>query len=169
MKNFKRFTVICLTLLLCNSCSSEKPEFINESNVKQLQNEKEIATINNLLENIKPQLNERAKDLEEFNYISFEVVKNLNTNEITLENFKELSLFPIADLTQNNRSTYTISCDNNGDGESDWEEQCSGIGSCGKLVKKCLDEGGCAEICENKSLEGQAYASVEIIFIPGKK
>ena len=39
---------------------------------------------------------------------------------------------------------YQVSCDN---GDSSWDEGCEGKWSCGKLIAKCLDEGGCATIC----------------------
>ncbi len=41
---------------------------------------------------------------------------------------------------------YQVVCDL---GEDSWEESCNGKFSCGKLIAKCLDEGGCATMCNN--------------------
>ncbi len=46
---------------------------------------------------------------------------------------------------------YQVNCDN---GESSWSGDCDGKWSCGKLIAKCLDEGGCATICQ----QTMAYA-----------
>ena len=46
---------------------------------------------------------------------------------------------------------YQVDCDN---GESSWSGDCDGKWSCGKLIAKCLDEGGCATICQ----QTMAYA-----------
>ena len=45
-------------------------------------------------------------------------------------------------------SDYTVTCCCNSDGGDLWSEGCSGKWSCGSLVGDCLDDGGCAEICE---------------------
>lgn len=48
---------------------------------------------------------------------------------------------------------YTIYC-NKGRDKNDkakgWRKGCSKTISCGKMVVKCLDEGGCGNICKNK-------------------
>ena len=46
---------------------------------------------------------------------------------------------------------YQVDCDN---GESSWSGDCDGKWSCGKLIAKCLDEGGCATIYQ----QTMAYA-----------
>lgn len=168
MKILKRFFNLCMLLILISSCNTDYPEISTDIDATKSQTNKEVEVINNLLESITPELQSRASTLDEFEFITFEVVKNLKTKAITLENFKEVSLFPITDLMSNQRSTYVISCDNGGDGSDDWEAECTGVSSCGKLIKKCLDQGGCAQVCEIKSGDGQSYASVELTFIPGK-
>lgn len=40
---------------------------------------------------------------------------------------------------------YQVDCDN---GDDSWSKECNGKLSCGKLIAKCLDQGGCATICE---------------------
>ena len=169
MKILKRFFNLCLILILISACNTDYPEISADIEVTKSQTKNEVEVINNLLESIKPELQSRASTLEEFEFITFEVVKNMKTKVITLENFKEVRLFPITDLMSGQRSTYVISCFNGGDGSDDWEAECTGVSSCGKLIKKCLDQGGCAQVCEIKSGNGQSYASVELTFIPGKQ
>ena len=50
---------------------------------------------------------------------------------------------------------YKVSCDNS---DNSWTKNCSGIRSCGKLIAKCLDEGGCAT----------AY-QLEMVYLPQTK
>ena len=40
------------------------------------------------------------------------------------------------------KDKYQVSC------STGWDKTCGGAYSCGTLVKKCLDSGGCAEVCE---------------------
>lgn len=49
---------------------------------------------------------------------------------------------------------YQVDCDRGGTGSDNWSEDCDGKWSCGKLIAKCLDEGGCATICQQR----MAYA-----------
>ena len=54
------------------------------------------------------------------------------------------NFFPV-DWSDNVRlSNYSISCDN---GENSWDNDCSKPMACARLVKKCLEQGGCANIC----------------------
>lgn len=41
---------------------------------------------------------------------------------------------------------YQVVCDL---GKDSWDEFCNGKISCGRLIAKCLDEGGCATMCNN--------------------
>jgi len=42
---------------------------------------------------------------------------------------------------------YNVDCDL---GEDSWSGECDGKFSCGRMIYKCLEAGGCAEICEKK-------------------
>ena len=44
--------------------------------------------------------------------------------------------------------SYTVTCEK--DGDETWSEDCGGKYSCGKLIAKCLEEDGCAEICKKE-------------------
>lgn len=170
MKTIKKIAILCIIMFQLLSCINEKPESIQSQLDDYKHADIEVKTINKLLENIRPSLQAWSSKLKEFEFITFEVVKNMNTDEITLANFKATEIFPISTVDayyKSARSTYIVSCDNEGDGD-DWEEECSGIASCGALVKKCFEEGGCAQICENKSTSEVQYASVELIFLPVK-
>ncbi len=48
------------------------------------------------------------------------------------------------------KDDYQVECDRGGDGKDDWSKDCDGKWSCGKLIAKCLDEGGCATICKQR-------------------
>jgi hypothetical protein len=54
-------------------------------------------------------------------------------------------------VVQSRADTYKVSCSKkvytDNQGNSTDETECSGSYSCGTAIKKCLDAGGCAEIC----------------------
>ncbi len=54
-------------------------------------------------------------------------------------------------------SDYQVSCDN---GDGSWDSPCKGVRSCGKLIAKCLEEGGCATICRQQMV----YAPEDKVF-----
>lgn len=170
MKTIKTASIISIFMLSFVACITENPEPIQTQIDKNKAIEKEISSIDNLLDDIKPSLQAWSANLKEFEFITFEVVKNLNTDEISLANFKAVEIFPITSADayyKLQRASYIVSCDNEGD-DNDWEEECSGVYSCGALVKRCFEEGGCAQICENKSRGEVQYASVELMFLPAK-
>lgn len=170
MKTIKIVSALCIILLSFASCIKDDQEHVQTQIKVDRQAEIEIETINQLLEGIKPSLQAWSSKLKEFEFITFEVVKNMNSNEIFLENFKEVEIFPITTSDayyKSARSSYIVSCDNEGD-DDDWEEECDGVYSCGALVKKCFKEGGCAQICENRSTAEIQYASVKLMFLPVK-
>ena len=86
--------------------------------------------------------------------ITFLVIKDNKSGQIGLANFKEETIFgPITLMMskktqniQNSGGGYVVSC--TGGSEGDWEKECSGKFSCGKAIAECLDQGGCANICE---------------------
>jgi hypothetical protein len=43
--------------------------------------------------------------------------------------------------------SYTVECSN---GKNSWSKNCDSKLSCGTLIKECLDQGGCATICQKK-------------------
>ncbi len=49
----------------------------------------------------------------------------------------------------NEDEAYQVSCDN---GDGSWDSSCGGVRSCGKLIARCLEEGGCATICRQRMI-----------------
>lgn len=89
-------------------------------------------------------------DQEKIVYIDFEwnskdkTIKYLSSKEkepdfFILENKMSLS---------KRKGEYQVSCDN--DKDQGWDEDCDGKWSCGGLITKCLDEGGCATVCKRQ-------------------
>ena len=65
---------------------------------------------------------------------------------------KEPSFFIIEEgnNTKKTSGSYTITCDNGGDGSDDWTKTCNGKISCGKLLYECINGGGCGTICKKE-------------------
>ncbi len=88
------------------------------------------------------------------NVIRIEYEWNKNDNLIKIINFEEeepswamaLELSSKNNLKQKGGG-YTVSCAN---GNSSWSKDCDGKWSCGSLIGDCLEEGGCATICEKE-------------------
>jgi len=83
-------------------------------------------------------------------YISYKFDKSNNTISITEVKEAEPHIF-ILPFTKSNSSSadYTVECSN---GDNSWTSSCDGKYSCGRLIAKCLSEGGCATICEAKMM-----------------
>ena len=91
MKYIFKVTVVLFLSILTFSCSNEDRE--SKQELSQL--EMDALKINELLEVYKPSLEDRSSKMSDDKVITFEVVKNLKTNEITIQNEKEVSFFPI--------------------------------------------------------------------------
>src|SRR5690554_380304 len=100
-------------------------------------------------------ISEMDIQLEEENLIFINYQWNAKEETFTLLGFEEKEpdffvLDFILDLeTKGNTEMtdpYQVVCDL---GEDSWDEYCSGKFSCGKLIAKCLDAGGCATMCNN--------------------
>lgn len=175
MKKLKLSKLFILTLLMLTgsifftSCQNES--IVNEEqanfDLKAKQLESDSKTISELFQKIKPELINQSKRLGEFEVITFEVVKNQKTNEITLENFNTVEFFPIMEKEDymQMRGSYTVSC--SGGSEGDWTESCGNKWSCGALVADCLEQGGCATVCQNERRASDIkYSSVKVTFVP---
>lgn len=168
MRKLIKYGMFFMVFGIAMSCQNEKVQ--PEEEMSQL--EIDAAKIDKLLEEARPDLAEQASKMNDDKVITFEVVKNLKTNEITIENIKQVNFFPIPIASEKTpeftEAEYQVDCDN---GDSSWSKSCGGKWSCGKLIAKCLDEGGCATICQQqqqKSTE-RLFASVEVTFIPSSK
>ncbi len=143
--------IIFSVFLLLTSCEKSVTE-LNENRITKI-------TLDELISQLEK---ETAKD---GNGIFVEFDYNPNTEEVIIQRKEEkelgieyLFLYQQSE-SASSRATYKVSCDNEGnDGKDNWEEECSGVRACGKLVKKCLDGGGCSTICNAK-----------IVTVPKKK
>lgn len=164
------FTLFVLfTTMLTISCSDKNHELNNQNSEEK---------INKLFDLVDSKIETKSQVLRQLNgdkviqkAITFLVIRDNNTGEISLANFKEEDYFaPIADVFENSTLSqtqymddYTVSC--SGGSGGDWESSCGGKFSCGKLIAKCLDEGGCASICNAKSsieFNGNKFLDIDI-------
>ena len=170
LKN-KTLALILLTISIAFiGCQSENDEIQNETNIAKSSKIEDVKTIDNLLINIKPDLQSRLSKADEFEYITFEVVKNFDNGKISIENIQNKKFFPIADEShyQNKKDAYQVDCDLPGD-DNDWSDTCDGKWSCGGLIYDCLEAGGCATICNNeRNANGGNFGSVKVLYIPKK-
>ncbi|HYF69599.1 MAG TPA: hypothetical protein VD884_15745 [Ohtaekwangia sp.] len=141
----KRNTLVVLILLaLSFGCSDS-----NEPATKKTQ-QSDGEKINLMVESIQPifaSLRTKANGREEPKAITYEVVTDLATGEMTLLNFKLEEFFPIAGRAAYAKegTKYTVECTVGGKTTS---KTCDGKFSCGSAIADCLDKGGCATICE---------------------
>ncbi|MAN58860.1 MAG: hypothetical protein CMC08_03370 [Flavobacteriaceae bacterium] len=167
MRNYRIvLPFIAFLLFIFTSCQNEEIQSLDSDSIDLvIQKNEDAKIINQLLADAKVDLENQSRNLNEFQNITFEVVKNLETNEITLQNFEEKSFFPIAskEKYQSRSGGYQVDCDLGGP-PNDWSEECSGKWSCGQLIADCLDQGGCATVCE-RNPTGQ-FASVLVTYIP---
>lgn len=125
----------------------------------------DIRKIDQLLTDIKPLLALKSENIGNLEALTFEVVKNNHTGAITIENIKTEAYLPFDKLPKNSAS-YQVDC--NLGGTDDWSESCSGAMACAKLVKQCLDAGGCATIYTQKSSQDH-FNSVKMIYLKNLK
>ena len=169
MKSTLKITLMLCSLIFIFSCSNEDKESTKELS----QFETDALKIDELLNAYRPNLEYKSSTMSDDKVITFEVVKNLKTNIITIENEKVVSFFPIdTKSSYYNRSSGAYQVDCTGGSSGDWSESCDGKWSCGRLIAQCLDEGGCAAICEQEisdrlsSSSERLYASVEVTYLP---
>ena len=135
MKCKNLFTVMSFVgILLLTSCDkSTQPSALEGQKI----NFEEL--LNHVNENIE------VDDHKEL-HIEFEFDKGKEevlVSKVFQQDFPE-HFIPI-DLNDNVRqSKYSISCDN---GASSWDNDCNKPMACARLVKRCLDQGGCANVC----------------------
>ena len=139
----RKFTfVLLVSLLSFISCND------NESTLSSLENQ--TLSVETFFEKVSAMNLKTSK--ENIIYIDYEWdTKNKTIKYLGFEE-KEPDFFILeSDESVANRATaYEVSCDRGGDGTKNWHEDCDGKWSCGKLIAKCLDEGGCATICQQK-------------------
>jgi len=162
MKIFKKCSFLLVLLLYFTSCEKELSTLPthNDSSLQLEKTQKgsiDEVLIESLLADIKPQLAQQAKGLSGFEVIYFEVLKSFDTGEITLEGITNIPFPPLDNPEKYPSRSYTIDCDG---GTGDWPQTCNGSYSCAKLVKICLDLGGCASVCQNESDQNIASASM---------
>ncbi|QMU64326.1 MAG: hypothetical protein GKR88_08530 [Flavobacteriaceae bacterium] len=175
MNNLKKIGLLLILTLTVSSLvfvSCENEQISPEQNISQV--DIDTKKIDKLLENYKPSLVDKASKISDDKLITFEVVKNLKTNEISIENEQVVSFFPIDERSSyynHLADGYQVDYDRGGDGSNNWSASCYGKWSCGKLIAKCLDQGGCATICqapqEERSTE-RIYSSVLVTYLPIK-
>ncbi len=78
-------------------------------------------------------------------YIDYKWDKANGSIELVNVVEKEPDFFVIVDRTKGEETTYTVYCEN---GENSWTQECPGKYPCSQLIGKCLDESGCATICQ---------------------
>ncbi len=135
----------CCWLLSCQE--STEASSGTDTQVSQLS----LAAIERILEDFDPMFQSLTGSADDLEYLSYEMVADLETGAITLLNFRRASLFPIAGVEEYARlaTVYTVECNN---GETTiWTRECNGKFSCGNLIKNCLEQGGCAMVCESPS------------------
>ena len=157
MKNILKLTLI-LSVFIFSSCEKEET-------LESLENQS--MTFDEFFEKVSS-MDIQASE-ENSIYIKYKWDKNNNSISIISSEEKELSWgasLEIASLKNNSnfqkRSSgdkYQVSCSN---GDKSWDKECDGKWSCGKAIAKCLDEGGCAEIC---ALRLEYYAPEKIFFL----
>ena len=136
--NLVKFTAIALSsLLFFNSCDKE----LSPTTLVGQQ-----FSFDQLFEHVTNEI--QVDDKEHALYIDFEYERGTNNIVVTQVEQKEPDFFVIYPHIESSRiGNYTVTCN---DGDETWEEGCSGNMSCGKLVYKCLGQGGCATICEGR-------------------
>ena len=161
MKRLFKLGLLFILLLLGNlwSCSEDEGHTISQQNFSsrnlysQVKSKGSKMTFYDLFEKIaKNDLNAKRGNVL---YIDYTINKD---GEINIFNIKESEpTWPVAfvmidifherkpQINKNylsGKDKYQVSC------SKGWNERCGGGYSCGRLVEKCLDSGGCAEVCK---------------------
>lgn len=136
--------MFALLLIAGMSCTDEAPQ---ANKALPLRDDEKIE---NLVQSVQPlfaSLREKAAGKKDLEMVSFEIVKDRRTGAMTLLNFKSEPFFPIARREVYERmagDVYSVTCTTSGKSTT---TQCSGKFECGSAIAKCLDGGGCANVC----------------------
>lgn len=140
MKNLLKITAIFSIIFLTFSCSQEEGE------LSSLENQK--LNFEAFFEKVSSMNLETSE--ESVIYINYKWDSTKKTIEYLNSEEKEPDFFilesPKEIAHRNIAADYQVDCDN---GDDSWSAECNGKLSCGRLIAKCLDEGGCATICES--------------------
>ncbi|NQX85340.1 MAG: hypothetical protein HRT67_05475 [Flavobacteriaceae bacterium] len=159
-------TIGLIVLISCQNESLYETENAQQIDLKSSTQKDEASKIDHLLTKLRPSIDSKSKKIGDFEAMTFEIVRNNDTGEITIENIKAEPYFPL-NTNINKTGGYQIDCDMGGDGSNDWSDSCGGAYSCGKLAKKCLDAGG-ATACAQKATNSN-YNSVKLIYVANLK
>lgn len=142
MKNF----LIVVALFVVFSCA-EQPSGVTVQR-KEITQER----IDALVQSAQPLFNAlrtNAKGKSDLTMVSYELVVDRATGDMTLLNFQSETFFSFIEEDESARAEgagkYVVECHNNG---KTTRTECSSNISCGSAIKACLDAGGCANICE---------------------
>lgn len=148
MKNLLKISTFLFLTLLTFSCSQE------EDNLSSLENQK--LDFETFFEKVSSMNLETSQ--ENVIYINYKWDATKKTIEYLNSEEKEPNFFILEsskDIAQKNdviaAADYQVDCDN---GDNSWSKECDGKFSCGRLIADCLDECGCATICQQR----MAYA-----------
>ena len=141
MKNILKILTVFLFTLLAFSCSQDEGKLSSLEN-QSLEFEAFFEKVSNM--NLKT-------SQENVIYINYKWNPSKKTIEYLSSEEREPDFF----ILESERSVtkriaaadYQVDCDN---GDSSWSKECDGKWACGKLIAKCLDEGGCATICKQE-------------------
>lgn len=145
-------TILILSILFL-SCFNDAQD--NNQNDIEVTNQTDEEKIDHLFENIDVAISDKltalnavAKKSDSELAITFLVIKDNTSGNITLANFETENIFPLPNslFSKSSGDEFTVSC--SGGSGGDWTESCGGKFSCGSKIAKCLDEGGCASICK---------------------
>lgn len=172
MKNINKLisliivTLSIITFTNCKKSVNEIPKSSSLSGVDSIQN---IALpLGELLSKIV----ESSKDVPEGKVIVFDLDYKVNHDQFTLKNSEIIDKTSELELRQSQffgreekietSWTYKVTCD----AKKDWTETCvvsiwNGGQPCKDLVMKCMNQGGCTTICQQKLI----YVPTEKLFI----
>ncbi|MCS6973173.1 MAG: hypothetical protein N2044_02090 [Cyclobacteriaceae bacterium] len=127
----------CFILLIGVACMEDT------ANLKSLQ--KQTMNLEDLFEKVSRTKVQSGNVL----YVEFTWNKIDNTAIIDFSEEREPDFFVLETIKSAGANlrgpSYTVECSN---GSKSWTKTCDSNLSCGKLIKECLDQGGCATICK---------------------
>ncbi|KAB1155310.1 hypothetical protein F7018_12615 [Tenacibaculum aiptasiae] len=147
MKNLLKTTITLLLTILALSCNLE--ENLDSLENQSLHYEDFFKKVSNM------KLKTSEENVIYINYkwdATKETIEYLNSKE------KEPDFFILELESEDNIASrieeggYQVDCDRGGDGSNNWSKTCNGKWSCAKLIAKCLNEGGCATICQQQMI-----------------
>ncbi|NQY04836.1 MAG: hypothetical protein HRT68_01205 [Flavobacteriaceae bacterium] len=135
MRNSKLILGVPTLFLFLLSCSTQEDNlaFLGDHKLEVETFFEEISSINLELDN------------ENIIYITYQWDAKNKTIEYISSEEKEPDFFVLDKKAPND--DYTVECQN---GDNSWNETCDGKFSCGRLIARCLDEGGCALTCQHE-------------------